>query len=147
MEKVLYTGVVVNQGELMDLLYALNPSVGRLGRLSKIVPSNYISVAFREGTEGHEKYFGKKVVLKIVGYGRDDNNEGFKAEIYPTGDAGLDYILRGVPDPVIPLSTSAKGLIKNTKTLKYWSLFNPFFIEGTYVGIDKSGKFITEEKG
>ena len=140
MEKALYTGIVVDHEGLLEQLFEHNPSVGRLGRLEKIVPVNYISVSFRDGIENQEKLFGKKVLLKVVGYGRDDSVEGLKAEIYPTNDDELDYILRGVTDPVIPISTSAKGLAKNAKTLRYWSLFAPFFIEGAYLGLDKAGK-------
>lgn len=146
MEKALYTGIFVDHGTLLDMLYDNNPTVVNLGRLEKTVPDNYISVAFRSDAEGLEKFYGKKVTLKIVGYGRDDNNEGLKAEIYPTDDEDLNLILRGVADPVIPLSTSSKGLIKNTKTLRFWSLFNPFFIDGVFAGVDSKGHIVAPSK-
>lgn len=150
MDNVIYTGIFIDHRLLLDELYAHNPSIARLGRLEKVLSSNYISVAFRpeEGdAESHKKFFGKRIILKLVGYGRDDSNEGLKAEIHPTGDEELDYILRAVADPVIPISTSAKGLAKNTKTLKFWSLFNPIMIEGVYAGVDSKGKMIGVDDG
>lgn len=147
MEKAVYTGIIVSHKELLDNLYAHNPTIVRLGRLDKLTPTNYISVGFRGETEGHEKFYGTKITLKIVGYGRDDDNEGLRVEIHPTGNKELDNILKKVTDPVISLSTSATGLAKNAKSLRYWALFNPFFITGVYSGINSKGHVISPEGG
>ncbi len=79
-----------------------------------------------------EKCDGCDVPVQIVGYGRDDYYEAFLVRTFPTDEPDVNWFLRLFTTPKIVISKSAKKPPKgvDVSNLKFWSLSEPFFVDG-----------------
>ena len=141
MSDIMYTGVFVDHNAFLHAMFEDNPSLRRLGHLPRILSSNYILVKRNPSDEEvYKELFGSRVVMRFIGYGRNDNVEGLLCEIYPSDNEKLNEVLSGIREPIIVVSTSPHGRVSDAQGLKFWPLFNPFFIDGVYDGVGPKEK-------
>ena len=86
-----------------------------------------------------EELFGEKILVRIIGYGNDGENEGVKVEVV-SGIPKLKEAFEQIEAPHITLSVSETGKPVNTRYLNYVPA-EPVELTGIYGGYDEdSGK-------
>ena len=123
--KYLYIGAFVNNEEL----YNKCTNIG--SRLSKLIDSLHVTFQFKP-EEINELLFGEELLIKVVGYGADKNNEGLFVEVN-TNNPELKKLIDKVEVPHITLSISEKGRAVNTRFLSFKAI-EPFYIKGLFGG-------------
>lgn len=130
-----YVGCFVEPDMLREKLASL-PRVS----LSKPILTPHVTVAYRP-TAVDRSLFGTKVGIRVIGYGRDVDNEGLLVEL-STQEARLKELLQAIEVPHITLSISQTGKPVNTKNLQFTAV-EPFELLGTYGGYTDNGVIIT----
>lgn len=86
-----------------------------------------------------EKLFGERINLRVIGYGLNEENEGFLVKAH-SDNSEVQQLIDSVEIPHITMSISANGKHRNTRNLKFEDI-DPFDVSGIY------GGFIREEDG
>ena len=85
----------------------------------------------------HEELFGSEVTVQVIGYGRSEEAEALRCEFLYTGDhPELDDILRRVEIPHITISLGKGGRDRDSLSLAFRPIADPFFITGKYQGFN-----------
>lgn len=85
----------------------------------------------------HEELFGSEVTVQVIGYGRSEEAEAFRCEFLYTGyHPEFDDILRRVEIPHITISLGKEGRDRNSASLAFRPISEPFFITGKYQGFN-----------
>lgn len=91
----------------------------------------------------HEEWIGREVLLCVIGYGRNDHLEAFRAQFYPTKDDKFDAFLRKTDPPAIIISKNGQGDISD---VSFWGLESPFFVRGKYGVLTTKGEVSVGEQ-
>ena len=79
-----------------------------------------------------EKLFGERIRIKVIGYGIDEENEGFLVEAH-SDNHDVQQLIDSIEIPHITMSISANGKHRNTRNLNFKRI-EPFIISGIYGG-------------
>lgn len=121
-----YVGCFVDQEELLEKL----KDVGT-GHLDRVIKYTHVTFEYKPETVD-ETLFGEELGIKIVGYGKNGENEGVRVEL-TTENPRLREMISEIEIPHITLSVSEKGKPVNTKYLSYSPIY-PIKITGIYGG-------------
>ena len=75
----------------------------------------------------------KSIKIKIIAYGNNGDNEGFKVELF-TSNKHLQKMVNNIPVPHITISISDTAKAVNTRCLNFVPLNNSIDIEGEFGG-------------
>lgn len=131
----IYVGCFVNYHDLQKKVNSI-----RMVHLFRQIHNPHITFDYKPESVD-ESIFGKKIKIKIIGYGYNEDNEGVKVELH-SSDSEIEKMIKRIPVPHITLSVSAKGKPVNTKNLIF-NAVEPIEIEGTYGGYTSSGEVVT----
>ena len=123
-----YIGCFVDPGELARKVEPLGKP-----RLSRVIAAPHVTFRYQPKTVDRS-LFGQKVLVTVVGYGCDGENEGLKVQMR-IDDPRLAELAEGVAVPHITLSVSRRGKPVNSSRLRF-SPVTPFVIEGVFGGLD-----------
>lgn len=127
-----YTGVFLEGASLYALV---SEKIGDL-RLHQNVLSPHITFQYMPQMI-RDDLFGEKAEFRVVGYGKDELNEGLLVE-WQSGSLALKKEFARICIPHITLSFSDYGHAVNTRYLDFKPIV-PFTISGTFGGFTKSG--------
>ena len=102
--------------------------------LEKDIQNKHITTEFRP-KQTHQDLYGKTATFKVIGYGNDDKNEGFKVEMVSCEDVALKELFDNIPLPHITLSVSNDGKPVNTAKLDFQPV-NGQIVTGKFGGFD-----------
>lgn len=108
--------------------------------LKRAILNPHVTVAYRPETVDLS-LFGMKVRLRITDYGRDENNEGVRVELFAE-DPRLAEQFQTVKVPHITLSVSEAGEAVNTRDLRFEAV-KPVELFGVYGGYTEEHEVIT----
>jgi hypothetical protein len=109
----------------------INEEDRRTSRLDKTIEFQHITHQFRPKTVD-ERLFGQQATLKVVGYGINEENEGYLVEIVEASEE-LREAFASVEVPHITIGISNSGKAVNTRYLEFEEI-EPFEIVATYGG-------------
>lgn len=131
-----YIGCFVDPGELARKVEPLGKP-----RLSRVIAAPHVTFRYQPKTVDRS-LFGQKVLVTIVGYGCDGENEGLKVQMR-IDDPRLAELAEGIAVPHITLSVSQDGESVNTRYLDF-SPVEPFDLAAVFGGFTSSGEVVTE---
>ncbi len=111
----------------------------RKNPLENDIQEPHITFAYKP-LDVNQSLFGKKVSIKIVGYGNDGQNEGLKVQLH-CDEPDVQSMIDQIEVPHITIAVSSEGKSVNTKGLQFESI-DPIEMTGKYGGYAKSGKVI-----
>lgn len=123
MSKYIYIAIFVDAEEVY------NKAEG--SRLEKLIRFPHVTLKFKPESV-NESLFGEKVTVKIIGYGNNGDNEGWKVDLY-TENLELRKMIDNVEVPHITLSTSLQGKPVDTKNLQFEEC-NGIILHGIFGG-------------
>lgn len=121
-----YVGCFVDPDVLHEKLTPLSRTP-----LSTPILMPHVTVSYRPAAVD-QSLFGIPVRIRIVGYGRDENNEGLLVEL-STQEPRLEKLLQTVEIPHITLSISQSGKAVNTRRLHFTAV-DPIELPSVYGG-------------
>ena len=95
-----------------------------------------------------EELFGENIRLRVIGYGIDENNEGFLVEAYSDNEE-IQRLIDTIEIPHVTMSISTNAKHRNTRYLEFQPI-EAFEVTGTYGGYIRSGDktgFLVLKKG
>ena len=100
-------------------LERLEPVTRAIGgtRLARVVQNPHVTFQYAP-EQVDESLFGEKVHIRVVGYGKDGENEGLKVEV-SAQERRLEELIHRIPVPHITLSISVSGAAVNTRYLNF----------------------------
>lgn len=105
----------------------------------KLIRNQHVTHEFRP-KEINKNLFGQTATLKIIGFGADDENEGYLVKI--TKASGEIYeAFKDIECLHITTGVSATGKPVNTANLNFEPC-EPFTVEATYGGFTDKGKVV-----
>lgn len=125
--KVIYQGVFINS----ESIYKLKTTKSLQIKSQDL----HITFEFKPSVLFDANFIGKEYKIKVVGYGNDGYNEGYKVEIPDS----LVSFYKGSSVPHITTSISEGSSAKNTSKINFASI-EPFYIYG------KVGLFIQDKR-
>ena len=120
-----FTGCFFDQEVVLEL-------ASRYGdmRLSRIIACPHVTLDYKPGGMS-EELLGEEVLLRIIGYGNDGKNEGFKVELCEASDE-LIRLYNNVDVPHITISVADNSFAKYTSKIRFVTLSNPEYISGRF---------------
>lgn len=131
MEKMKYVGCFLDKDEITELAGAHRP----LG-LARPVAHPHVTFLYRPEETPYDQ-FGAPVTLRVVGYGRDEENEAF-AVTFEELPAGLADLANEIRCPHITISVSETGKAVNSGNLEFHPI-PPFTLRGIFGGMGFDG--------
>ena len=110
-------------------------------RLERVIANPHVTFRYHPETVDRS-LFGEKIVVAVVGYGCDGENEGLKVQLQ-IENPRLAKLAERIAVPHITLSVSADGESVNTRYLVF-SPVEPFTLTAVFGGFTLSGKVVTE---
>ena len=121
-----YIGIFFNYEELHNKIKMIG------NRLERRIINPHVTFMYKPDTVD-ESLFGEKVKIKIIAYGNNGDNEGFKVELF-TSNKHLQKMINNIPVPHVTISISDTGKAVNTRFLDFVPLNNSIEIEGKFGG-------------
>ena len=121
-----YIGIFFNYEELHNKIKMIG------NRLERRIINPHVTFMYKPDTVD-ESLFGEKVKIKIIAYGNNGDNEGFKVELF-TSNKHLQKMVNNIPVPHITISISDTAKAVNTRCLNFVPLNNSIDIEGEFGG-------------
>lgn len=132
MEKIKYIGCFFDLAEVHSQIAQLGKE-----RLYKTIENPHITFKYRPDSVP-EELFGLPVRVKVIGYGRDEENEALLVEFSELPEA-LIPLTEEISVPHITLSIAADGKSVNSRALTFFPI-KSFYLEGVFGGMEESGK-------
>lgn len=121
-----YIGIFFNYEELHNKIKMIG------NRLERTIANPHVTFMYKPDT-ADESLFGEKVKVRIIAYGNNGDNEGFKVELF-TSNEQLQKMINNIPVPHITISISDTGKPVNTRFIDFAPLDNSIEIEGKFGG-------------
>lgn len=138
MKKIEYIGIFFEADKFYEI-----ENVKAYQRLFRTIDFPHVTVKYKPD-EIPLEFFGQKVVIKCVGYGKDEENEAFFVEFVEYPD-GMEDLIKEIQVPHITLSVSEKGKAVNSGSLEFSDIAEPFCVEGVFGGMDYERNLITSK--
>ena len=106
------------------------------GRLHRVVRHPHVTFSYRPDEVPFD-LFGSEVAVRVIGYGKNDENEAFLVELLEMPE-GLLPLAETIRVPHITISVSERGKAVNSNKLKFPPV-QPFIIKGIFGGEDQKG--------
>ena len=113
-------------------------------RLSRVIASPHVTFAYRPEHIPCE-LFGTPVSVRVVGYGRNEENEAFSVEFSFLPES-LEALAQKIKIPHITVSVSKGGKPVNSNKLEFTRLENSFILKGVFGGKGSDGFVYTDCK-
>jgi hypothetical protein len=130
-----YLGAFISPAELTDKI-----NIKGAYRLDRIIANPHVTFEFKPD-QANRSLFGKKISLKVTGYGNDGKNEGLRVEIF-TDDPDLCEMAKRIALPHITVSVSSDSEPVRTRYIEFFPI-EPFFMEAVYGGLSADDEVIT----
>ena len=137
MKKMKYIGCFLNKDELAE-----RAALQRAEGLAKQIEHPHVTFFYHPETVPAAQ-FGKAVMLRVVGYGCDGENEAFSV-IFEDLPKGLAELASAIERPHITLSVSETGKAVNSRDLTFRPI-TPFLLTGVFGGMDFDGTVHTSK--
>ena len=137
MRKIEYIGCFLPQEVILEKAAQYHAD-----RLYRCIGNPHVTFAFQPDTIPYEA-FGNLVTVKVVSYGRDEENEAFGVELEELPE-GLLPLYRQIEVPHITISVSRDGKPVNSRYLPYEPI-TPFVLQGVFGGMGTDGIVYTKK--
>ncbi len=122
----LYTGCFFDFSEIAALAKKHAPE-----RLHRVIQTPHVTFTYQPDTVD-TSLFGTAVQVTLVGYGNNEENEGFRV-VLTSDNKDVQTMIDTIEVPHITLSVSEDGRARNTKFLTFRDI-QPIQITGIYGG-------------
>lgn len=136
MNKIEYVGCFFDPQTILRV-----PIGNRQGPLYRTIATPHVTFIFAP-REVPCSLFGRRVIVKAVGYGCDGQNEALQVEFLDLSPA-LQDLAAQISIPHITLSVAKGAKPFNSRHLDFRPI-EPFLLEGTFGGMDLDGSLHTE---
>ena len=121
-----YVGCFLDYGELSEKVKDLRRDPLQNDKRNPHVTFEYMPAVVNEAL------FGQEILVTIVGYGNNGENEGLQVSL-SSDNAIIDGMIRRIDRPHVTLAVSDSGQAVNTKFLDFYRV-EPIRIVGHYGG-------------
>lgn len=115
----------------------------RKNPLEKDIQDPHITFEYRP-EKVDQSLFGKKIHIKIVGYGNNGQNEGLNVQL-ESDDPSVQAMIDQIEVPHITIAVSREGKPVNTKNLDFEAIHS-IKMEGTYGGYTTWGEVVVSDQ-
>lgn len=131
--KYRYIGLFVDRSEF----YKLITNVGK--RLDKLITEPHVTFKYKPEVVD-TSLFGEQAIIRLIAYGNDNINEGFKVEVQLENQK-LQEMYNKILIPHITASISNDGKAVNTAFLHFEDLNKPIEINATFNGVPEDEQY------